>query len=306
MSFSENLQFLRTQRGMTQEQLAERLEVSRQSVSKWESCASYPEMEKLIQLCELFRVDLDTLVRGDARASRVEDSAQYDRHMNRFALMIAGGVGIILLGVSLMLLLWALGKDETVSAAVFLTLVAVAVTLLIVAGLRHGSFERRHPVIQPFYREEELERFEGRFPILIAAPVAAILIGVVWVMLLSGRAEQMGEAAEGKLMAFFLLDIAAAVTMLVWAGIQHSKYDLSAWNREHDQSPQAVARRKKTAWISGVIIMAATAIYLAVGFGCMALTNDYGNDLGWRWGWIVYPVAGVLCAVASTVVNREE
>lgn len=51
MSFSENLQFFRDRADMTQEQLAERLEVSRQSVSKWESATSYPEMEKLLQLC---------------------------------------------------------------------------------------------------------------------------------------------------------------------------------------------------------------------------------------------------------------
>ena len=50
MSFGENLQFLRKQKNITQEQLAERLEVSRQSVSKWESSQSYPEMEKLLQI----------------------------------------------------------------------------------------------------------------------------------------------------------------------------------------------------------------------------------------------------------------
>lgn len=306
MSFSENLQFLRDRAGMTQEQLAERLEVSRQSVSKWESSASYPEMEKLIQLCDLFHTNLDTLTRGDVQASCVEDSAQYDRHMNWFSGMITGGVGIILLGLSLMLFLCGMGRDEAIAAALFLSLVAAAVMLFIVAGLRHADFERRYPVIQPFYREEDLERFEHRFPLLIAAPVAAILIGVVWVVLLGGRAERLGEAAEMKLMALFLLDIAAAATVLVWAGMQKSKYDLNAWNREHDQSPEAVARRKKTEWISGVIMMVATAVYLLIGFGCMALSNDYGNDLGWRWGWIVYPVAGVLCAVASIVVNREE
>ncbi len=42
MAFSDNLQFLRTRQGQTQEQLAEILEVSRQSVSKWESAQSYP------------------------------------------------------------------------------------------------------------------------------------------------------------------------------------------------------------------------------------------------------------------------
>ena len=47
MSLSENLQFLRQRRGVTQEQLAEELDVSRQSVSKWESGVSYPEMDTI-------------------------------------------------------------------------------------------------------------------------------------------------------------------------------------------------------------------------------------------------------------------
>ncbi|MDE7036107.1 MAG: helix-turn-helix domain-containing protein, partial [Eubacteriales bacterium] len=51
MSFGENLQYYRSEGGLTQEQLAERLEVSRQSVSKWESDASFPEMDKLLVMC---------------------------------------------------------------------------------------------------------------------------------------------------------------------------------------------------------------------------------------------------------------
>ena len=53
MSFSENLQFLRAQAGVTQEQLAEQLDVSRQSVSKWEGGQSFPEMDTLLRICGL-------------------------------------------------------------------------------------------------------------------------------------------------------------------------------------------------------------------------------------------------------------
>ena len=49
---------------MTQEQLAEQLEVSRQAVSKWESGQSYPEMEKLFIICDMFHCDMDSLVKG--------------------------------------------------------------------------------------------------------------------------------------------------------------------------------------------------------------------------------------------------
>ncbi len=64
MTFPENLVSLRNQNNMTQEQLADKLCVTRQSVSKWESGQSMPDVEKLIQLAELFRVTTDELLNG--------------------------------------------------------------------------------------------------------------------------------------------------------------------------------------------------------------------------------------------------
>ena len=52
MSLSENLQNLRKIKNMSQEELAEKLNVSRQAVSKWESGNGYPETEKIISICE--------------------------------------------------------------------------------------------------------------------------------------------------------------------------------------------------------------------------------------------------------------
>lgn len=69
MSFSANLQFLRKRSNITQEELADRLQVSRQSVSKWETGEAYPETEKIIALCDIFGVTMDDLMRGDVAAS---------------------------------------------------------------------------------------------------------------------------------------------------------------------------------------------------------------------------------------------
>lgn len=64
MSLGKNLQFLRKlYNKMTQETLAEKMSVSRQTVSKWELDAVYPEVDKLLELCELFSVSLDSLLR---------------------------------------------------------------------------------------------------------------------------------------------------------------------------------------------------------------------------------------------------
>jgi len=65
MSFSENLHYLRKRDKVTQEELADKLGVSRQSVSKWETGEAYPETDKLLLLCDLFGVSLDGLMRGD-------------------------------------------------------------------------------------------------------------------------------------------------------------------------------------------------------------------------------------------------
>ncbi|MDE5699642.1 MAG: helix-turn-helix domain-containing protein [Lachnospiraceae bacterium] len=66
MSFGQNLQCLRKMRNkMTQEELAEKLNVSRQTVSKWELDIVYPEMEKVVELCTMFSCTMDELVRGD-------------------------------------------------------------------------------------------------------------------------------------------------------------------------------------------------------------------------------------------------
>lgn len=66
MSFGQNLQFLRKMRNrMTQEELAEKLGVSRQTVSKWELDTVYPEIDKLIEICGLFSCSMDEVVRGD-------------------------------------------------------------------------------------------------------------------------------------------------------------------------------------------------------------------------------------------------
>lgn len=70
MSLGQNLQFLRKMGNkMTQEELAEKLGVSRQTVSKWELDIVYPEINKLMELCNLFSCSMDELVREDMNVS---------------------------------------------------------------------------------------------------------------------------------------------------------------------------------------------------------------------------------------------
>ena len=66
MSFSNNLQYFRQlSANMKQEALAERLQVSRQTISKWEMDAANPEMDKALELCRVFNCSLDNLFRDE-------------------------------------------------------------------------------------------------------------------------------------------------------------------------------------------------------------------------------------------------
>lgn len=69
MNFSEKLLTLRKAKGLTQEQLAEQLDVSRQSISKWESGQASPELEKIVALSAIFDVTTDYLL----KSSEIDD-----------------------------------------------------------------------------------------------------------------------------------------------------------------------------------------------------------------------------------------
>lgn len=65
MEFHNKLYQLRKQKGLSQEELANRLNVSRQTISKWEVGDSTPDMEKLVAISDLFEISLDKLVKGE-------------------------------------------------------------------------------------------------------------------------------------------------------------------------------------------------------------------------------------------------
>lgn len=77
MTFGERLQQLRRKAGMSQDTLAEKLEVSRQAVSKWERDEAMPETDKVIRIARLFDVSLDTLLMGKEETPEPEPQPRY-------------------------------------------------------------------------------------------------------------------------------------------------------------------------------------------------------------------------------------
>ncbi len=287
MSLAENLQYLRAREGVTQEQLAERLDVSRQSVSKWESAASYPEMDTLLKLCDMFRVDMDTLLRGSVEKSLSEDTAGYDRFMTLYARKIAGGVSAIVGSVALWSFLSALGLSEMLGTAMLLLVIAAAAVVFIASGMEEEHFRKKHPVIPDFYTEPQKERFHRRYIWYIAGGVGAILLGVV-MMVLAFTVLPEREPYESYIGAAFLAVVACAVYFLIYGGMLEDKYNIAKYNRQNNPTPEDKSRRRRATTACAVIMILATAVFLFAGLAYYK----------WNWAAIIYPVGGVLCGAA--------
>ena len=111
MEFNQKLQELRKQKGLTQEELAERLYVTRTAVSKWESGRGYPNLDSLKAISRLFNVSIDTLLSGSELLTlAAEDTRRREKHSR--SLMF----GLLDLSVSAVLFLPLFG--QTVSGTV--------------------------------------------------------------------------------------------------------------------------------------------------------------------------------------------
>lgn len=250
MSFGENLQFLRKKNNITQEQLAERLGVSRQSVSKWESDGSYPEMEKLLQLCEMFSCNMDSLMRGSVEESIMEDTAHYDTHMNDFSRCISGAIGFFIFSLGLQCLFDEFRVAEEISSFVFWVCLAASVIVIIVKGMQHNQFQKKNPRINQFYTEDVLERFERRFLWLVAVPIGLVILDFACNPMLEKIFISRGFSDELS-STVFLWVLAAAVTMLVYGGMQKSKYSVEEYNQGNEynleRSEEVLAAKRKIA-----------------------------------------------------------
>jgi len=300
MSLGENLQFLRKKNNITQEQLAEKLEVSRQSVSKWESDTTYPEMEKLVQLCQMFHLSMDDLIQKDVSSLYVEDKSYYDNHMNLFSKMASLGVGLILFGISLMMFLQGIGFAEELVTAIFFIFLVIAVAIFIVMGLRHDNFQQKNPYIENFYTEEEIDRFNKKFPIMVASGVSIILIDIILMIgiesLMTVYFADTPFDSDSIMSSIFLFFIMISVVIFIYAGTQKEKYDLKHYNLIHDKNSTEYKKEQLTGTVCGCLMMTATIIYLIFGF----------KNNGWGMPYVVvFPVFGIGCGIASLIIDMK-
>lgn len=306
MSLGENLQFLRKKENITQEQLAEQLNVSRQSVSKWESDSAYPEMDKLLQLCNLFHCSMDDLVQKEISQVYIEDKADYDNHFNEFSKYVSLAVGIILFGLSVMNLIYGINYffpneiiKEDLCSMFFLIFVVIGVAILVLMGIRHEDFKKKNPFIINFYKEEEIDKFNRKFSVMVTAAVSLFIIDAIIFMGAETAfpAIDENEYLESLIFCIFFLIIAAGVMLLVYAGIQKDKYDINKYNQMNDKKSEVYKKDSLTGSVCGCIMLIATILYLIGGFVFS------------KWAMltiVVFAIGGVCCAIADIIINIKK
>lgn len=141
MEFNEKLQELRKQKGMTQEELAEKLYVSRTAISKWESGRGYPNLESLKAISQFFHVSLDDLLSSNALLTIAEAENRQNQRRTRTLLF---GLLDCCMGLLLFLPFFAQRADGEVQAVSLLLLGAapyvkvpclILVSFLVVWGI---------------------------------------------------------------------------------------------------------------------------------------------------------------------------
>lgn len=326
MTFSTNLQALRHQRNMSQEQMAMLLGVSRQSISKWEGEKAYPEMDKLLIICDLFECTLDDLVLGDVSRpgsgtiprsaddpsqndmphadAPVQDATGYDQQMRAFAGNIALGVGAIILGVAVGMLFdgnaSVLGvnplNEALLTLCVFIGVVA-GLALIIPASLSHESFKRQHPFVVDFYTEEEREADRKSFALTLVSGIGIIVLSTVIPVACESLT---GHDSDGWPLTLFLACVAAGVTIIIHGSLMHRRMDIDSYNEENDESEthSADGSRKQTIQnaVCGSIMLLATILALLSMFGVWSIGNQ-------ELFWVYWPVGGLLCGMASLIID---
>lgn len=242
MTFRDNLQYLRGTRTMSQAELAQELGVSRQSVAKWEAEKSYPEIDKLIKLCDLFGCSLDDLVRGDLTGAPVEECPQvelaaeeaprvvdehgYDEHMRVRAWDTAAAVVVLIasIGVDFFITGGHMAGSLPASCAVYLVGIAIALALTMPMYRNHVAFQQAHPHIEDFYSPEWKAEAAHR-------KTSGVVVGIVLAVLGLGTPALFANFHTmqfGSMTLFGFLGLAAGV--VVYAVMMEHRVEVLRYN----------------------------------------------------------------------------
>ena len=326
MILAEKIINLRKKNGWSQEELAEKLGVTRQSISKYEGAQSIPDLDKILKLSEIFGVTTDYLIKDEleeeeyAPSQMHENESESDRSVHKVTMEMANeylqiidwsagktafATMLCILSPIVLLMLGAMSEmpnyhiSENAAAGigicVLIVLIAIAVTIFILCGMKTKKYEfMEKEDIETVYGvsgmvKEKRDAYHSMYVTQLVIGIACCICSVIPLF---------GTLAVSE-SDFYMVSAVCMLLTLVAIGtyfIVRSAAKMNAMNQlleEEDYTRQKKHENKKMSGPVMVYWLIATAIYLAWSF----TTND------WDRTWIIWPVVGVLFPAFFAIVN---
>ena len=324
MILADKIMTLRKKAGWSQEELAARLNVSRQSVSKWEGAQSIPDMDKVVQMSRLFGVTTDFLLKDELeieehtqsepidepplRRVTMEEASAYLALRRAAAPRMALATFLCIISPVALLMLAAMsemsrfGISENAASGiglcVLLVLVAIGVALFLTCSARVRDFAFLEE--EPFETEygvsgmvkERMQDFAGTYSRLhITGTVLCILSAVP---LFVSMCMETSDVVYVAAVCLLLIIAGIGCVAFTYGGTIHASMERLL--EEGDYTRQQKSRRGVKGAISTIYWLLVTAIFMWYTFG------PSGNGQA-RYSWFIWAIAGVLYAAVMLVVN---
>ena len=313
----------RKKNGWSQEELADKLGVSRQSVSKWEGAQAVPDMKKIVMMSELFGVSTDYLLRDEienadpsestpidsgleetVRSVSLEEASSFLENNERAASRISTGVMMCILAPVLLILIGGLAEADFIGisdatagvggTAILIVIVAIAVGLFVREGIRNKPYEYLdNNAIDTEYgvsgmvKERRDSYAETHSRLLIIGIMMCIIGAVPMLVIEMTKYSNNTDLLPIVGVAMMLVIIAVGVKLIVLTCIRQGGYDRLLEEGDYTRL------NKKAGKYDGIYWAVATVVYLGWSFITMR----------WELTWIVWPIAGVLFVAYREVMK---
>lgn len=320
MILADKIMMLRKKNGWSQEELANQLNVSRQSVSKWESAQSVPELEKILTMSKLFGVTTDYLLKDDIEEEEYTEVAEEVAPLMRrvsmaeaneflnikaetakymalatFLCIISPVCMLMLIGISEMGII-AENMAVGTGVIILLMLVAAGVAIFIYCGSKFSPYEylEKEPIeteygVTGMVKERQKQYYSTYTKYNVIGTCMCILSAVpIFAGILINEEHELLTLA---MVCGTLFIVGIGVMFFVTAGSYWGSYQRLL--EEGDFTRAKKRSGKKNDKIQSIYWIVVTAIYLAWSF----VTFD------WHRTWIIWPVAGVLSFMIALICN---
>jgi len=315
MILADKIIRLRKKNGWSQEELAEKMNVSRQAVSKWEGAQTVPELEKILMLSQLFGVTTDYLLKDeieneefthDDAASGIKrvtfaEANEYIEHRKKASLLIALGVFLCIISPSALIILAAapffynipMGFSVLMGVIILLLFVAVAIGIFSYCGFKSNDFLYMQKDFETEYGvvgmvKEKDDKFR---PFGIASNIIATCLCILSPIPIL-TAAFFGNGFSICVSVTVTLAVIGFAVMLYIIGTVRS-LSMHRLMRDGDASKEAIKKGNIGKNIAAIYWLTATAIYIAWSF----------ISGRWVFTWVLWPVAGVLFPLVYIICN---